>query len=146
MFGNPRYGVVGLVGVPLYVFTEALAPLFELLAVLPLVAAAWLGVVSWQLFAVVLGLMAFSIATLTSAAVLLDDRTSRDYRIGSLLRLTLLAPLDLFLSPGVDVGAGLRHLGLSPRAPRLGQVRVKYTGRTVASGIPRIRGSTLSRA
>jgi len=97
MFGNPRYGPVGLVGVPLYVLTEAIAPLFEVLAIATLVVGAWLGVISWVLFGVVLGLMAFSTATLTSAAVLVDDRTARDYRIWSLLRMVLLSPLDLFL-------------------------------------------------
>jgi poly-beta-1,6-N-acetyl-D-glucosamine synthase len=97
MFGNPRYGAVGLVGVPFYMLTEVVAPAFELLSILTFAAAAWLGVVSFGLFAVVLGLMAFSTATLTSFAVLLEDRTARDYRLRALVRMILVAPLDLFL-------------------------------------------------
>jgi len=97
MFGNPRYGSVGLVGVPFYMITEVVAPLFEFLSIVTFVAAAWLGVVSWALFAVILGLMAFATATLTSFAVLLEDRTAHDYRLRSLARMILVAPLDLFL-------------------------------------------------
>lgn len=97
MFGNARYGTVGLIGVPFYAITEVIAPLFEVLAVVTLVVAVWLDAVSWPLFAVMLGIMAFSTATLTSAAVLLEDRTARDYRLGSLVRMILLGPLDLFL-------------------------------------------------
>jgi hypothetical protein len=53
--------------------------------------------VSFELFAIVLGLVGFSSATLTSIAVLLDDRTARSYRISSLLRMVVAGPLDLFL-------------------------------------------------
>jgi hypothetical protein len=49
------------------------------------------------LFAVILGLMAFSTSTLTSCAILLHDRTGRDYPLRALVRLILIAPLDLFL-------------------------------------------------
>ena len=97
MFGNPRYGAVGMVGVPFYFITEVVAPLFEFVSIVTFVIAAWLGVVSWVLFAVILGLMAFATATLTSSAVLLEDRTARDYRLPSLARMILVAPLDLFL-------------------------------------------------
>lgn len=97
MFGNPRYGAVGIVGVPFYFITEVVAPVFELVSIATFVIAAWLGVVSWVLFAVILGLMAFATATLTSSAVLLEDRTARDYRLSSLARMILVAPLDLFL-------------------------------------------------
>ena len=97
MFANPRYGTVGVIGVPFYAITEVIAPLFEVLAVITLVLAVGLGAVSWPLFAVMIGIMAFSTATLTTAAVLLEDRTARDYRLGSLFRMILLGPLDLFL-------------------------------------------------
>lgn len=97
MFGNKRYGSVGIVGVPFYMITEVVAPLFEAVSIVTFLVAAWLGVVSWPLFAVILGLMAFSTATLTSFAVLLQDRTARDYPLRALVRMILVAPLDLFL-------------------------------------------------
>jgi cellulose synthase/poly-beta-1,6-N-acetylglucosamine synthase-like glycosyltransferase len=96
MFGNPRYKTVGMIGVPFYMVTEVIAPLFELTSVLTFAIAAWLGVVSWIQFGVILGLMAFATATLTSLAVLLADRTARDHTFPSVLRLILVAPLDLF--------------------------------------------------
>jgi cellulose synthase/poly-beta-1,6-N-acetylglucosamine synthase-like glycosyltransferase len=97
MFGNKKYGTVGIVGVPFYMITEVVAPLFEAVSIVTFVLAAWLGVVSWPLFAVILGLMAFSTSTLTSCAILLHDRTGRDYPLRALVRLILIAPLDLFL-------------------------------------------------
>lgn len=97
MFGNKRYGTVGVVGVPFYMITEIVAPFFEAASIITFVVAAWLGVVSWPTFAVILGLMAFSTATLTSVAVLLQDRTARDYPLRALARMILVAPFDLFL-------------------------------------------------
>jgi poly-beta-1,6-N-acetyl-D-glucosamine synthase len=96
MFGNPRYGRVGMLGMPFYVLTELLAPFFETLSVLTFVLAVWAGVIGWELFAIVLGVLVFSTATLTSAAVLFDDRTARDYRTGSVLRMLAIGPFDLF--------------------------------------------------
>jgi biofilm PGA synthesis N-glycosyltransferase PgaC len=107
MLGNPRYGRVGMLGLPFYVLTELLAPLFELLSLFTLLLALWAGDVSWELFAIVLGLLAFSTATLTSTAVLFDDRTARDYRIGSVLRMVILGPFDLFLYRPVLIVARL---------------------------------------
>ena len=97
MCSSPRYGRVGMLGMPFYVLTELLAPLFETISVLTIVLAIWLGVVNWELLAIVLGLLAFSTAALTSFAVLFDDRTARDYQIGSVVRMLITAPFDLFL-------------------------------------------------
>jgi biofilm PGA synthesis N-glycosyltransferase PgaC len=105
MLGNPRYGTVGLLGMPFYVLTELVAPLFEVLSVLTLVLAVLVGAVNWELFAIVLGILTFSAATLTSAAVLFDDRTARDYRIGSVLRMLASGPFDLFLYRPLIVAA-----------------------------------------
>jgi poly-beta-1,6-N-acetyl-D-glucosamine synthase len=108
MIGRRRYGAVGLVGVPFIVLTEVAAPLFEALAAITLVAALCLGVLDWSLLAVMLALMAFSTATLTTVAVLLEDRTSRDYRLGSIVRMIALGPLDLFLYRPILMWARLR--------------------------------------
>ncbi len=97
MLFNPRYRTVGLIGMPFYVVSELLAPLFELLSVITLVLALWLGVIEWLAFGLVLGAMALATAVLTSFAVLLEDATTRSYRLGSLVRLILAGPLELFL-------------------------------------------------
>jgi poly-beta-1,6-N-acetyl-D-glucosamine synthase len=107
MLGRRSYGSVGTLGLPFYVLTELLAPLFEALSVLTLVLAVWVGAMNWALFAIVLGLLAFSAATLTSAAVLFDDRTARDYRLASVLRMVLAGPFDFFVYRPVIIAARL---------------------------------------
>ena len=97
MLFNPRYKQVGLVGVPFYLFSEVLAPLFELLGVISLVLAIALGLFDWTVFALALALVAFFNATLTVSAVRSDDVQSRLYRPAGLAWLLLLAPLDLVL-------------------------------------------------
>ena len=43
MWFRKRYGSVGLIGAPFYLFTEVLAPAFELLAIVTFVVAVALG-------------------------------------------------------------------------------------------------------
>ena len=97
MWFNPRFGSVGLVGVPFYLVTEVLAPVVEVLAVASLGASLALGVFDPGTFALMLGAIAFTSASLTAWAVLLDDVQSRTYGTRGLAKLLLLAPLDLFL-------------------------------------------------
>ncbi len=94
---NPRYGSVGLLGVPFYLVTEVLAPAFELLAVASIPLALALGVFDVTAFLVMLGALAFATGALTAFAILLDDVHSRMYRIRDLAWLLLLAPLDLII-------------------------------------------------
>jgi poly-beta-1,6-N-acetyl-D-glucosamine synthase len=96
MFFNPRYGSVGFLGVPYYVLTEVLAPVFQVLSVITLPVAWWIGMLSlWQLFIFLL-IVAFSNGVLTNCAILLHDQTSRGYRIRDLVSLMLLGSIDLF--------------------------------------------------
>jgi poly-beta-1,6-N-acetyl-D-glucosamine synthase len=97
MWFNPRFGSVGLVGVPFYLVTEVLAPVVEALAVLTLGVSVALGVFDPVTFGVMLAAIALTSAALTACAVLLDDVQSRTYRPRDLAKLLLLAPLDLFL-------------------------------------------------
>jgi poly-beta-1,6-N-acetyl-D-glucosamine synthase len=97
MWFNPRYKTVGLIGAPFYLLTEALAPLFEILAIVSLVTAVVLGIFDVSTFLIVLGALTFTTAALTAWAVLLDDLQSRMYRIRDLAWLLALAPLDLLL-------------------------------------------------
>ena len=63
---------------------------------------------------------------MTSAAVLLEDRTSRAYPLGDLVRLILLGPLDLVLYRPFIVWARLQgHVAVPARRPRLAQVRAQ---------------------
>jgi poly-beta-1,6-N-acetyl-D-glucosamine synthase len=108
MLFNPRYKTVGLLGMPFYLFSEVLAPVFELAALASLVAAVAVGVFDWKTFALTLGVIAFANATLTALAIMADDLQSRLYRVGDLARLFALAPLDLFVYRPILVWARLK--------------------------------------
>ena len=108
MIGNPRYGVVGLVGAPLLMITEAFAPIFELLGFATLLAGFVLGTFSWELYVVFLGSMSFALAILTSAAVLLEDISTRAYRLRHLVRLIALGPVELLVYRPILVWARLK--------------------------------------
>jgi biofilm PGA synthesis N-glycosyltransferase PgaC len=97
MLFRRRYGSVGFVGVPFFVLSEVLAPVFEVLALTALVAGLVLGSVQLVPTLLMLAALALLNGILTSAAVLLEDRTSRAYPLRDLARLIALGPLDLFL-------------------------------------------------
>jgi cellulose synthase/poly-beta-1,6-N-acetylglucosamine synthase-like glycosyltransferase len=108
MIGNPGYGIVGVLGVPFYVVTEVIAPIFEVLAVLVIVFALWLGVLDVTQVLLMLGVMCAVTGILSNIAVLIDDRTGRSHRISSLVRLMFLAPLELLVYRPVLVWARIR--------------------------------------
>jgi cellulose synthase/poly-beta-1,6-N-acetylglucosamine synthase-like glycosyltransferase len=108
MFLNPRYGAVGLIGLPFYVMTEVLAPVFEVLAILATLVGIWSASLAWGQLALVLAVLSAATAVLSSTAVLLEDRTSRSYRLRDLVRLQLVAPLDLFLYRPLHIWARAR--------------------------------------
>ncbi len=97
MIGNPGYGFVGLVGIPLMLLSEGLGLFFELLGIATLVAGIAIGVFSWQTYIVFFGSMMFALAVLTSAAVLLEDISTRAYRLRHIVRLLALGPLELLV-------------------------------------------------
>jgi len=108
MWFNPRYRSVGLVGAPVYLVTEVLAPAFELLAIISIPLSLGLGILEPAAFVLMLGAVAFVNAALTAGAVLFDDLQSRTYRKRDLARLLLLAPLDLVLYRPIIVWARLK--------------------------------------
>jgi poly-beta-1,6-N-acetyl-D-glucosamine synthase len=108
MWFNPRYGSVGMVGAPFYLLTEVLSPAIELLALLSLAVAVALGIFDIEMFLVVFAAMAFVNAALTAGAILLDDLQSRLYRVRDLVRLLLLAPLDMLLYRPIITWAKLK--------------------------------------
>ena len=108
MWFRPRYGSVGLLGAPFYLFTEVLAPVFEVLAIVALGVAVALRLFDPAVFVVMLCAVAFLNAALTACAILLDDLQSRTYRVRDLARMLVLAPLDLVLYRPIIVWARLK--------------------------------------
>jgi cellulose synthase/poly-beta-1,6-N-acetylglucosamine synthase-like glycosyltransferase len=97
MMFRPRYGTVGFIGVPFFVLSEVIAPVFELLAMLALIASVALHTLEPEQALLTLVALALTNGLMTSAAVLLEDRTSRVYPVRDLVRLILLGPLDLVI-------------------------------------------------
>jgi biofilm PGA synthesis N-glycosyltransferase PgaC len=108
MFLRPRYGIVGMLGVPYYVIFEALAPLMQTLSFVALALLIFLGQVDWPLYAVFLGIVVFANAIPSTMAILLYDQAYRRYRVRDLVRLLILGPIDLFVYRPILVYAGLR--------------------------------------
>jgi len=94
---NPRYGAVGMLGMPFYLLSEILAPLFEVATVATIVAGAAAGLIDWRLCAWATLLITFANGVFSAAAVLAVEIQSRTYRSSASARLLLLGPLELFL-------------------------------------------------
>jgi cellulose synthase/poly-beta-1,6-N-acetylglucosamine synthase-like glycosyltransferase len=69
MIGNPRYGRIGLLGLPYYVAFEALSPVVELGGLLAVLLGLVFGVVDWT-FGLLFLLVAFGYGALLSLAAL----------------------------------------------------------------------------
>jgi poly-beta-1,6-N-acetyl-D-glucosamine synthase len=108
MMFRRRYGAVGFIGVPFFVLSEVIAPIFELLALAALVASVALQTLDLEQGLLTLAALALLNGIMTSAAVLLEDRTSRAYPLGDLARLILLGPLDLVIYRPFIVWARLK--------------------------------------
>lgn len=96
LFRRP-YGTVGFVGIPFFVLSEVLAPIFEALALAAIVVGLALHALTFERTLLMLAALALMNGILTSASVLLEDRTSRAYPLPDLIRLIVLGPLDLFI-------------------------------------------------
>ncbi len=79
MFFNPRYGKVGLLGYPYFLFVELLAPLVEFLGLAGMVVGFSLGVIDLR-FATLFFLVAYGYGLLlTSFTLLLDELVYHRY-------------------------------------------------------------------
>ncbi len=108
MLLNPRYGLIGLLGVPYIVISECLGPLMQILVVVSLAVAIAFGELIWKDFLAMLGVQVFVISIMSSVALWMNDWSFRYYRLRDLLRLTLIAPLDMFWYRPILVYAGAK--------------------------------------
>jgi hypothetical protein len=94
---NRRYGSVGLLGMPFYLLSEIVAPVFELIAVATLFGGVLAGLVDWKLFALVTLLITVVNSIFSTGALAMVDQHQRVYRGRGIARLLVLAPLELFV-------------------------------------------------
>ena len=97
MWFNPRYGTVGMLGLPYYLLSEIVAPVFEVLAIATLVAGAAAGLVDWWEFGVLTLAIMLANSAVTTGALLMLDLESRAYRLSSVVRLLALMPLEMLV-------------------------------------------------
>jgi cellulose synthase/poly-beta-1,6-N-acetylglucosamine synthase-like glycosyltransferase len=80
MFFNPRYGLLGMVSYPYWFFFEFLAPIIEFVGLIFFFVLAWLGLVQWAYFFILLACI-LSFGFLYSAfAVLMEVLTYNQYK------------------------------------------------------------------
>lgn len=95
MLLNPRYRLLGLLGVPYFWIVEFLSPVVELLGYLVFLVAILAHVVQWQAFGAFFLLTVLMGMNLSLLAVLLEDMTLHRYpRVRDLLRLFAVAILE----------------------------------------------------
>lgn len=97
MFFNPKYGWVGLLGYPYFVFVEALGPFVEFLGYLGVVLFYLFGMLSRE-FALLFFLIAFAWSVLISVgSILLDNLLYKRYgSLKDIVKLMFFSLLDIF--------------------------------------------------
>jgi cellulose synthase/poly-beta-1,6-N-acetylglucosamine synthase-like glycosyltransferase len=93
LIGNPRYGAVGTVVLPLTAFFEGVGPLLEVAGYLVTTVAVVLGVLNWTHYQILLAVSILLGTSTTLLAVFLSDLTARRYMRGRDLILLCLAAL-----------------------------------------------------
>lgn len=118
MLFNPRYGAVGMLGAPYYLIVETLAPIFQVLAVISVPLAWWLGVFGWRTFLLFTLIVAFANGILTNVALMTYDRGSGGYAVRDLVRLMILGLVDLVLYRPILIYAQAKGLWDALRGKR----------------------------
>ncbi len=96
MLMNPRYGAVGLVGMPYMLVYEIIGPFFEIFSYLIVFIFFMTGIINFQLLALFL-LVSFGLTmTVRIGGVFVEQYSFRTYSLKSLPRLFLLAFLENF--------------------------------------------------
>jgi cellulose synthase/poly-beta-1,6-N-acetylglucosamine synthase-like glycosyltransferase len=80
IFFNPKYGFMGMVSHPFWVFFEWLAPIIEILGILYFIAIAILGEPNWPFFYVMLFFVYFFSITFSTYAILFDHLAYHRYK------------------------------------------------------------------
>lgn len=119
MFCNPRYGTVGFVGMPFYLLSEVLAPVFQGLSIVAIPLAVAGGVLDAGELLRMMAVIALGLGIFTSVAVLLHDQGGRPFQVRDLAYLILLTPIDLMvyrpimfyasIKGTIDYFRGIRH-------------------------------------
>jgi hypothetical protein len=98
LFFNPRYGALGLIGYPYWLFFEWLAPIVEMLGFIYFITMAIIGAVNWPLFLTILLFIYLFALTFSYFAILYNELTFHTYKKSREdLRLFISATFEPFL-------------------------------------------------
>ncbi|MEN9706424.1 MAG: hypothetical protein RLZZ393_2303 [Pseudomonadota bacterium] len=121
MFLNPKYGVIGMLGFPYFVFIELLGPIVEFVGYAGFLFLALMGWVSGPIAALFFAVAVLFGMGLNAAAVLIDNLILHRYpRIGDALRIALSGSLEFL---------GLRQLITVERLIGTFQVTASHWGK-----------------
>jgi cellulose synthase/poly-beta-1,6-N-acetylglucosamine synthase-like glycosyltransferase len=76
---NPRYGVIGAVAFPYFLFFETLGPFIEITGYLAVTLSMLIGIINWQFFFLFFSLAVMYGVFLSIAAILLEELSFRRY-------------------------------------------------------------------
>ncbi len=80
MFFNPKYGLLGMVSYPYWFFFEQLAPLIEFAGIIAFIVFAFMGMVSWSVFFILLGCVFLFGFLFSVFAILMEVQTYNQYK------------------------------------------------------------------
>ena len=109
IFFNPKYGFMGMVSHPYWVFFEWLAPVIEVLGVIYFISIALNGEPNWPFFIAVMSFVYFFAITFSSYAILFDHLAYNRYNKKSMIiKLILTSWLEPVLYHPLIVYWGIR--------------------------------------
>ena len=109
IFFNPKYGFMGMVSHPYWVFFEWLAPIVEVSGILYFIIIALLGAANWSFFCVMLCFVYFFAITFSNYAILFDHLAYNRYKNKRMIiKLLMTSWLEPFFYHPLIVYWGLR--------------------------------------
>jgi len=99
MFFNPKYGLMGMLSYPYWLFFEFLAPIIEFFGTIGLIVYCFTYQVNWQAIIIMIGVICIGILY-SVFAILMEVITYNQYKQHKdILRLVLVAILEPFIFP-----------------------------------------------
>ena len=97
LFGNPRYGRIGLLALPYYAIFETLGPVIEVVPLVVTLAGLALGLLDWNMAKLVFMAAVLYGTLISMASVLLEEMSFRRYlRLLDVLKLLAAAVAENF--------------------------------------------------
>ena len=109
MFFNPKYGLLGLLSYPYWFFFEWLAPVIEFFGIIAFIVFAFLGIVNWATFFILLACVLLFGFLFSVFAILMEVQTYNQYKSEKdIIKLIATAFLEPFIFHPFVVWSALR--------------------------------------